>query len=1153
MPGFIVIHGNHMEDLRDVVVHRIAGDPLPPLTPETFLIQSHGMAQWLRLALADDDALGISASTRFVLPSRFLWESCQQVLARESLADSPFEKAQLTWRLMRLLPEVVRGEPETFAPLAHYLADDPDGRRRWQLAARLADLFDQYQVYRPDWLDAWAAGEATAEAVENLAPWQPALWRAVLADVPADRRDERRGLVFRTFTDALSSQPPEALADVLPPRLFVFGLSALPPAQLEALVALGRVCEVTLLVMNPCRYFWGDVIDPAEALRKGLRRGRHRRKAGLPEMLDESSLHLHANPLLAAWGRQGRDFIDLLHGHDAPEDYPSVYDQIDLFRDRAPANGPAALLQQIQQDVLDLEPTPPSPAERRPVAEDDRSVVFQSGYGPLREVEMLHDHLLRTFERLPELQPRDIIVMVPDVAAYAPLIEAVFGRHGHDDPRRIPYSIADRPARGSAPLLKAVEQLLSLPENRFTASEVLDLLEVPAFRARFTIDEAELPTLQRWIDGAGVRWGLDGEQREAFDLPGETQNTWRFGLQRMLLGYAAGDSAPWSDVVPYPEVGGLEADLAGRLAAVLECLAGARTELAQPALPHEWVRRLLAIFQRTLAPTDEQEQHHLSVLEEALATWQAACEAGALNEPVSLAVLREALWEDVEAHSGAQRFLAGRVNVCTLMPMRAIPFRVVCLLGMNDGDYPRQRPVPDFDLMARRPRPGDRSRREDDRYLFLEAVLSARDELYISHCGRDPQDDSPRPPSVLVGHLRDTIAAGWHLETDTPDADDAGERLLAALTTEHPLQPFSRRYFREDALPPTYAAEWAGVHEPTTPGTADVGLPPPTPPETPLALVQLDRLLSEPAEVFFHERLGVYLRTEEIALADDEPFAGDALVRHRQIDAILKAAIAEDRPAEESAERLRLAGALPAAGFGELARDALADEAATALEHYQAATADVGGPRPPLEIGHKVTVSPAVTLTLSDWLADLRDGADGPVRIVVNAGEYGGGRGKAHYWLRAWPRHLAACTWGVPLTTRLVCRDRVLSMPPLTEPRARALLDDLIRAWWEAQRSPLPIARGPALNGYLPQRLPMAKLRLTGQVGEVDEALARAHQHYEEPPGHGGAPLMVANRHLARAFPSFQAMAEGFPAWAERLYLPLWQAIHGDPEGRTTP
>ncbi|HSC80869.1 MAG TPA: exodeoxyribonuclease V subunit gamma, partial [Chitinolyticbacter sp.] len=792
-PGLMIVHGNRLEALRALTVAWLRAYPLAPLENEVVLVFSNGIAQWLKLALAEDPqgmegGCGIAAALDIQLPSRFLWQAYRTVLGAAAVPESsPLDKAPLTWRLMRLLPALL-DRPE-FAALALFLADDADLRHRHQLAERLADLFDQYQVYRADWLAGWAEGRdeiATRAGIRPLRDderWQAALWRALLADTGATGNS--RAGVHQAFVTALAGDAPPPAG--LPRRVVVFGLSSLPAQAVEALAALSRHSQVLLAVHNPCRYYWGDIVEDKALLSA---RHRHAAKPGLPGVLSEALAHQHAQPLLAAWGKQGRDYINLLDQFDdtaahLPLFRPISNERIDLFTE--PDTG--TLLGQLQHDILELRPLAETRA-RWPAIDPGRddSIRFHIAHSAQREVEILHDQLLARFSADPGLRPRDVIVMVPDINAYAPHIAAVFGQIAASDPRYIPYTLADQGRRGRAPLLIALEHLLSLPERRFTASEILDLLDVPALRQRFGISEADLPTLRRWIAGAGIRWGLDAEQRASLGLPGElTQNSWLFGLARMLLGYAVGSGEPMSGIAPYDEIAGLDAALVGPLARLIELLALSRDELVTPAAPAQWGERLMALLPLFFDASSDDDLALITQLQQLLDDWLALCEGARLTAPLPLTVVREAWLSGLDAGGLSQRFLAGAVNCCTLMPMRAIPFKVVCLLGMNDGDYPRIQPPLDFDLMARDYRPGDRSRRDDDRYLLLEALLSARDALYISWVGRSARDNSERAASVLVGQLRDHLASGW--------THAAGHDLLAALTTEHPLQPFSPRYF----------------------------------------------------------------------------------------------------------------------------------------------------------------------------------------------------------------------------------------------------------------------------------------------------------------------------------------------------------------------
>ncbi|BFI96513.1 MAG: exodeoxyribonuclease V subunit gamma [Rhodanobacter sp.] len=1143
-PGLMVVHGNRLEDLRDLLAAWLARAPLAPLEDELMLVQSNGIAQWLKLALArprEAGGMGISAAVDMQLPGRFLWRAYRAVLGREAVpADSPFDKSRLAWRLMRLLPAQLGDE--AFAPLRHFLgAGRVDAARLFQLAQQVADLFDQYQVYRADWLDDWAHGRDELRdprgqrlPLPATQRWQARLWRALLRDVGSAQQHSHRAAVHRAFLARAAAL--EARPAALPRRIVVFGISSLPQQTLEALTALGRVCQVFLLVANPCRHYWADIVEDRELLT--AERHRHTAKPGAPTTPQYEELHLHANPLLAAWGKQGRDYIRLLDGFDAPERYRARFAalgrDIDLFADP----GRDTLLHQVQQAILDLEPLPTDPAQRRAWNAGDESLRFHVAHNPQREVEVLHDELLALFERAARegrpLVPRDVMVMVPDIQTYAPHVQAVFGRIPPDDPRHLPCSIADRPARGSAPLLVALEQLLRLPESRFAAGDILDLLDAPALRRRFRLDETELPVLRRWIEGAGIRWGLDGAQKESLGLPPEQQNTWRFGLRRMLLGYAVGDGASLHGIAPYAEVGGLDAALVGPLALLLDRLEHWWRVLAVPATPAQWIERLRQLLADLFdAGRDDDDALALQRLDDALETWGPSCLDAGFDDALPLAVVREHWLAAVDESRLSQRFLGGAVSFGTLLPMRAIPFRVVCLLGMNDGDYPRRLDAPDFDLMAlpKQQRPGDRSRREDDRYLFLEALLSARDALHVSWVGRSARDNAVLPPSVLVGQLRDYLAAGWRCA----DAAD----LLAALTTEYPLQAFSPSYFDAASDPRlfTYAAEWQRARQPAS--RSDDAPLPAWQPEGSIDLGLLQRFLRSPAKTFYAERLGVRFDEHDDADAEHETFALDGLERHQATDALLRSVLAAGTGALASAaQRLREQGGLPPGTFGMLALQPIEQAAGAAGHAWRALDARWPHAADVRELRHE-----AHGLCIEDWLGDLReDGAGGHARVLATASTLAkDGLMRHDKLLDAWVAHLLANANALQLASHVVGPDTTLTLPALTVDEAAAHLDALCAALHAGMQSPLPIARRTAFAWL---RVETAN-RDAAPDKQKDPAHAagQSYDHAEHRHGHGEVDDDAC---LQREWPDFDTLHRaGFERWLH-LYRPLLTATCSD-------
>ncbi len=1208
-PGLMLVHGNQPEMLRDLVVEWMKRYPLAPLENEIILVQSNGIAQWLKLALAadatdgDDDGdqdgdtpgehggCGIAAALEISLPARFLWQVYRALLGRQAVPEnSPFDKARLLWRLMRLLPQVMSA-PE-YAPLLGFLVADSDRRKRFQLAERLADLFDQYQVYRADWLAAWAAGDdVLIDARGQQAPlpdeqrWQAALWRALLADVQGaaggqgERAEERsnagRAAVHDAFLACARNWPAGGAPPGLPRRVMVFGISSLPRQSLEVLAVLGRWTQVLMCVHNPCQHYWAHIVADRDLLRSA--QARQQRRQGAPREISEELLHLHAQPLLAAWGKQGRDFIGLLDEHDdaharqrALAQFAAIEQRIDLFK----AFGGKTLLQQLQDDILELRPLQESIDLWPPVdPARDASIRFHVAHSPQREVEILHDQLLAACNADASLRPRDIIVMVPDIDSYAPHIQAVFGLLDASDARYLPFSVADQGRRHFDPLLNALEKLLDLPQSRLAVSDLLDLLDVPALRRRFAIAEDDLPQLHRWIRGANIRWGLHAEQRASLDLPQQTDaaapNTWLFGLRRMLLGYAVGaDAAAWQEIEPYDEIGGIDAALLGPLVQLLDTLEASWRLLREPATVAGWclrLRRLMADFFASdesggggggggLAGRSSGESgdaYTLLQLDSALERWQEACDEAALVEALPLSVVGEYWLSRLDEGGLSQRFFGGVVTFATLMPMRAIPFRRVCLLGMNDGDYPRSRIPMDFDLMAHDYRPGDRSRREDDRYLFLEALLSARECLHLSWVGRSIHDNSVRPPSVLVGQLRDHLAAGWTLADNV--AENVAERadrnaLLDALTVEHRLQPFSADYFPSRAQASalfTYAQEWRpggassagsvnGVN--TRPGEslpdAD-GLLPPLLREEPLTLQDLGDFLKQPVRAFFRQRLGVSFERDDVASEDQEPFDLDGLGRWQLQDELIGAQataveLGEDLVVAREARLARMArrGDLPGGGFGEALVDDLLAPMDALFERYRAALAcwpqALEGEE---EIRFAALVDGQV-LEIADWLGNIRiDDAGLRGRVVLESSELvKNGHYRGDRLIRHWVRHLALQLAGGPLTTRVLSKVGDVELPALERGLAESHLNTLLRAWQRGMREPLPLAARAGFD-FLKGGGDAARKTYEGafqQAGEVE-----------------------TDAYLRRAYPDFAALtASGqFSDLADSLLRPLLDAI----------
>jgi exodeoxyribonuclease V gamma subunit len=1055
--SFYLHRGSRLEDLAEGFA-KISTIPLSsPLAPEIVLVQSNGMARWLSLRLADHHR--ICSNVRFPFPAAYSWELFR-LLQPELPERSSFNPAVLTWRIFALLPQLL-SDP-VYQELAAYLQNG-DALTRFELARRLADVFDQYLVYRPEWILEWEAGEGEH--------WQAALWRR-LVDAGTGHRAE---LLLRAIR-GLEKAPP---AGVLPERLSLFGIASLPQSQLALFQTLARHIDVHVFLLDPSEAYWGEIRSQKEIARRAGEQ-------------DSQALYLETgNKLLASLGRQGRDFMDLLLECD-PRQY-------EYFGDAEPG----CLLEALQADIRRLEN--PDPAARRPLAADDCSLQIHSCHSRMREVEVLHDQLLGLLEEHPALGPADIVVMAPDIEAYAPFIEAVFA-----NAPRIPFAIADLSLRREQPVVRCLLALLGLRDARFEADAVAALLEVPALQAKFGFTEAQLPRLLEWIRQTGIRWGIDAEHRAGLGLPAVADHSWRLGLERMLLGYAmpAREQRLFAGILPFDEVEGSGAELAGRLLMFTDALFELPALLAEARTPAQWRQRLNALIESFFAPTDDGEEAALGRVRQLLDELAAAAEAAGITEPLPLEVIAAQLRRCLEAGEGAGGFLSGGVTFCAMVPMRSIPFQVVCLLGMNDGEFPRQQRPLGFDLMARQPRRGDRSRRFEDRYLFLEALLSARRCFYLSYVGQDMRDNAQLPPSVVVDELLDCIDAGWQATA----AADVRKQLI----TRHRLQPFSPSYFASGA--PTgdhalrlfsYAAHLceAGAlagRGRRQPASIFAGaLPEPEPQWREIELSRLIEFWSCPAEFLLRQRLGLNLGEGEGPLEGCEPFALDGL-QQWQLNQDLLALGLSDAPTDPEA-LARAAGRLPHGVVGQQVLAGRWAEAQAFATELQTQLPDV-----PLE-------PQPFTLQLESFrLVGVLGQLDERGRY-----DYRFGSDRSKDLLRVWINHLVlnlVAPAGVPVHSRWISKKSRLGLGPVAE--AERHLQTLLEYYWLGLRQPLPF-------------FPRASLDCAAALAKGKDGPAAARRGWE---GNGFETGECEQVYLKLAF-------EGGDPLAEPLFLELVQAV----------
>ncbi|MEN9462056.1 MAG: hypothetical protein RIS84_2076 [Pseudomonadota bacterium] len=895
---------NRLESLVDMLAD-VTAQALPVFCSERIVVQSKGMERWLSLELAQ--RLGIWSNAKYPFPKKIIWQILRpersQDTAQDKEIDNYFDPDILQWGVMQVLPSLL-DDPD-FSEIKEYLKEDNQQLKLFQLAQRVADLLDQYVIYRHDWIAAWEQHKTLQNLLSSgkSAAWQSKLWQALV---------EKYGNThYATLYEKFKTEVAQGQFKNPPKRLCVFGIHALPPFYIDIFEKLSHLSEVHLFVLDPCQEYWGDILSPTEIAHRIARR---HKKPDTPEGLYFET----GNRLLASWGQVGRDFIDMLLAYN-------TYNHDEII-DVSPQN----LLEHLQADILYLREYQSDAAQRVKLSPSDNSIQIHVCHSPMREVDVLHDQLLALFEADPSLSPKDILVMMPDVESYAPFIQAVFDTDSH---KRIPFSIADRNLRSASALIDAFIALLELQHSRFNVNEVLNLLEREVVYSRFNFVPSDLSLIRRWLKETQVRWGIDAEHRTHLNLPNFEENTWHAGLQRLLLGYALPTQGLtlYQDIFPFDEVEGSNSLVLGRFISFVEELFEAVKAFQTPRTLSEWKSFTQNLLENFFLSQDDTVAQAQAIRQE-LDTLVKNSSTSGFTEAVSSSIVVQYLQQRLTGEPLSTHFLTGSVTFCAMLPMRSIPFKVICLLGMNDQDYPRPQKHAGFDLIADHPKPGDRSRRNSDCYLFLEALLSARQHFYMSYVGHSIREEANFPPSVLVNELQDYIRKGFQFMDITEDT-------VSYLTTHHPLQPFSPRYF--DQQQPrlfSYSEEYCTASQrmqqfrdgawkfisSALPEAAD---------EThkTLDIQRLIRFFRNPSKYFLQERLGLRLPEQEYILKEHEPFEVAGLDKYTLEQEIISYALSANNLMDLQPV-LKAAGKLPHGKIGDSVFQQLVDKARPFVE-----------------------------------------------------------------------------------------------------------------------------------------------------------------------------------------------------------------------------
>lgn len=773
--GFRLIPAHSVSTLAKALAAQISRRE-NPLRPETVLVMNYAQRVWLQHFLAE--TLGICANLRFISPESFL----------QNLVAAPdsriFERNTLAWRIFETLKRTHKPEAGTPENLRFFSGEKSD-EDILLLSHNLGDLFWRYQSFRPKMIVDWTRNASPPRQSEPDFLFefnrQKNLWNELRfgnATPPA-----------KAWMHLLQSNiPPEKI----PPRIFAFAPSALPRLHVELLEKLAESSEVFLYYHHLSHDLWTETTEKKKLLRQQFRKP-------VSETSDCAFPPEEGNELLAAWGKAARPlaahFIDSgLLDADSSVDQPPERD---------------SLLHAIQREIRDnsAAPAPYVPAK------NDRSFRILAAPSPIREMEILRDELLLRFAENPELKPREILVMFPDLTSYIPFIRAAF------ENSNLPFSLADRSGIEMFPVASAFLEVLRVASGEFRLDEILSLLDREAICSALEINEDEADALRKILSEAGIRWGRDAKSRRqgVFEnsVPTESMrihadrfarnNSWEFGLRRLALGYFFGsengtETEDFSGISPVPGLTEAAPTILGRLMKLLNILSAlnrAFTSKETQSVP-AWCDFLKSLLADELFRVDPDGA---ALLRNALSTVKSDAENSAdagIPANCTLAALCIALnrhdWIGSRKSGG---MLRGKITFCRMQPLRNIPAKIICIAGLNDGAFPRPSDKSSLDLTAFPAAnfPGeatqwDRSKRDDDCLLFLENILAAEKELLLSYVGRNANDGQSSPPCVPLAKLRD-----FALRIVSEKNDTVGAPVFETL---HRLHGFSPEYFSEN-------------------------------------------------------------------------------------------------------------------------------------------------------------------------------------------------------------------------------------------------------------------------------------------------------------------------------------------------------------------
>ncbi len=789
-----LIYSNNYSSLKEELIKELNQKKLnSPFAKRIFLTQTQGMQKWLSLEITKKN--NIFASFEFInINDVFL--RLYSLLNNKKIYGL-YNKNTLKW----LIAEIITNNKTELDLIEKYLAEEnASGQKdtnsaktisdykREQLATKIADLFDQYMIFRPELIRAWNKGESFYKEPElaKHEKWQQRIWQEVkqkLAPFEEDRTTMMAEIIHKLQQNSnLKSKIRAEFGNFLP----VFGFSMMPSFYLDLFINLANFIDISFYLMNPCREYWYDIRKIKDINRARFKKAQKTDSLQIKNLtaridllaeneLAQELLHFETgNTLLASFGKIGRDFFENLLEKDIYEDEEQPFREFGNESNNS-------ILNCIKNDLLNLKETPQN------ITSDD-SIKIISCHSKLREVEVLRNYLLDLFNHNPSLKANDILVLAPSISEYASFIDAVF-KVSKQDELYIPYTISKKHLSGLNSPLGVISRILELAANRAEVNQIYQIITAKPIREKFNFSDEDLVNIQRWLENSGIKWQFKNENESNF----KERFSWDKGLEKIMLSHAMQEKEgeEFNQNIPFANFTLGESKAFGDFYEIVEAIFKLLKHSHTKKPINYFIKLFTELADILFTESESEDKHNLSFKQilkniklriEPFSDSQKNQELGITEQEIYFEVFCNFLKSQI-AHSVREDdlFMHKGISFASLIPMRSIPFKVIYLLGMDNDSFPRKNNFSDFDLIHLKPQRGDRDIRESDLYLFLETLLSAKEKLYISYVGKDVKDDSERMMSTTIRTLLDYLQANYGIVEEE-------------FIIQHHLQPFSKAY-----------------------------------------------------------------------------------------------------------------------------------------------------------------------------------------------------------------------------------------------------------------------------------------------------------------------------------------------------------------------